>query len=508
LWKAPVIEGLTESLAGLSEAQRNLALKRLENAKLLTVNRDESSQLLSLDSHPLIREYFATQLKTKQPDAWQAGHKRLYEYLRDSTKEGDQPNLEDLQPLYQAVAHGCQAGLQQRACEEIFCDRIRRRVEFYSTKKLGAYGCDLKAIACFFEAQWTCISSKINESWQAWLLGEAALSLHALGRLTEALQPMRAGLDRFKAQKDWTDAAACASDLSQMKLAAGAVAPAIEDAEQSVVYADCSHDAFERIRARTTHAAALHQAGRRAEAEARFREAEQMHAERQPHYPLLYSIQGFRYCGLLVDAAERAAWRLMSEETREGISVRELLAECSTVSDRGAKMFEWRQADEAVFTIGIEHLLLGRVALYSALFSSASPLFSTAANHLSEAVSALRRAGMQDVLPHGLLSRAWCSFAQASAMRQHGPDQEAADFVTHAQADLDEAWDIAARGPMRLFMADIHLYRARLFWREKEYPWESPATDLAAARELIKKCGYWRRKEELEDADALVGAGR
>ncbi|HEY5752426.1 MAG TPA: hypothetical protein VIT21_04695 [Chthoniobacterales bacterium] len=76
-----------------------------------------------------------------------------------------------------------------------------------------------------------------------------------------------------------------------------------------------------------------------------------------------------------------------------------------------------------------------------------------------------------------------------------------------AQADLDEAWEIAVRGPMRLNIADIYLYRARLFGRVKDeggrtkYPWESPAADLAAARRLIEQCGYWRRKEELEDAE-------
>lgn len=31
-----------------------------------------------------------------------------------------------------------------------------------------------------------------------------------------------------------------------------------------------------------------------------------------------------------------------------------------------------------------------------------------------------------------------------------------------ARADLDEAQQIAERGPMRLHMADIHLHRARL----------------------------------------------
>ena len=61
---------------------------------------------------------------------------------------------------------------------------------------------------------------------------------------------------------------------------------------------------------------------------------------------------------------------------------------------------------------------------------------------------------------------------------------------------------------MKLHMADIHLHRARLFFRETEYPWESPAADLAAARKLIEKCGYGRRKEELEDAErAICGGG-
>ena len=38
----------------------------------------------------------------------------------------------------------------------------------------------------------------------------------------------------------------------------------------------------------------LPQASRRAEAEARFREAEALQVKRQPDYPLLYSLQGFR----------------------------------------------------------------------------------------------------------------------------------------------------------------------------------------------------------------------
>jgi len=104
-------------------------------------------------------------------------------------------------------------------------------------------------------------------------------------------------------------------------------------------------------------------------------------------------------------------------------------------------------------------------------------------------------------MPRGLLSRAWLRFLEG---RQSGPES--------AQSDLDEAWEIAERGPMRLHMADIHLYRASLFHAVKPYPWNKnpdgtdrgPKDDLKDARKLIESCGYWRRKEELEDAEAAA----
>jgi hypothetical protein len=75
-----------------------------------------------------------------------------------------------------------------------------------------------------------------------------------------------------------------------------------------------------------------------------------------------------------------------------------------------------------------------------------------------------------------------------------------------ARDDLDEAYEIAERGPMRLFLADIHLHRARLFGlmagRPAAYPWTSPRADLDAAKKLIDECRYGRRREELADAEA------
>lgn len=205
----------------------------------------------------------------------------------------------------------------QEACDKVYKARINRGTGsdgFYSTVKLGAFGSDLGAVACFFDPPWARVSAALGEGDQAWLLNQAAFRLRALGRLTEALEPTRAGLEMRIKQELWDNTARFAINLSQLEPTLGEVAGAVGDAEQSVTYADRSDDAFMRMSVRTTHAHALHQAGHRAGAEARFREAEQLQAERQPGYPLLYSTPGFQYCELLLKEAERGAWHMGKSE--------------------------------------------------------------------------------------------------------------------------------------------------------------------------------------------------
>jgi hypothetical protein len=292
-----------------------------------------------------------------------------------------------------------------------------------------------------------------------------------------------------------------AGNLSQLELTLGAMAKATEHAEQAVTYADRSDDPFERLSKRAASANALHQVGRWSEAEARFCEAEEIQAAREAEYPQLYSLQGFYYGEFLLSSAERAAWQ-EHQQIEQRIPKEQSIAACLAVSQRAMQMRESTRVDATLLDIAFNCLTLGCAALFEAVLSSASA--SIAAGNLSEAVSVLRRAGAQHHVPRGLLARAWCSSAQAAQHRQHGRDKEAIESAKAAQADLDEAWEIASRGPMPLFMADIHLYRARLFGRITPYPWESKEHDLREARRLIEKHGYWRRKEELEDAEAAL----
>ena len=490
------IAGLTEPLDGLGEDDWAFCLSGLEAARLLTVNRDATGALLALDAHPHLRAYFAQQLRETNAAAWRAAHRRLYEHLCASTwDQKAAPTLEDLQPLYQAVAHGCLAGMQQATCDDVYHARIMRCGEGYSAKKLGAVGSDLGAVACFFEEPWRCVSPALSEAAQAWLLNEAAFRLRALGRLTEALEPMRAGLEMGVKQEDWQNAAIDAGNLSELELTLGEVTGAVADSAQSVTYADRSDNAFQRMSKRTTHADALHQAGCWDEAEALFHEAERMQAERQPNYPLLYSVQSFRYSDMLLAAAERAAWRTaLPVLAGVGVGGEGLVKACRAVSERAAQTLKWEEGMRGapLLDFALHYLSLGRAALYEAILTAAD--VRSAQPDVEQAVADLRRSGNMDDLPRGLLTRAWlrCLLGACS-----GSDS--------AQADLDEAWDIAERGSMRLHLADIHLHRARLFHAATPYPWGSPQADLAAARKLIKQCGYGRRLEELADAETALG---
>jgi tetratricopeptide (TPR) repeat protein len=279
LRRKPAIAHLTKPLVGLNEEDWNITLTALADSGLTFFHDNKSS----VDTHPLIREYFAAQIYKTNLVGWRSAHRRLYEYLCAVTLDKPQPTLKELQPLYEAVTHGCQAGMQQEVCDNVYFARIRRRDESYTTKKLGAFGSELGAVACFFEQPWVRVSPSLKEGDQAWLLHEAAFCLRALGRLGEAIEPMRSGLQFMVSKKYWKNAATSAGNLSEIELLLGEVPEAVKDGEQSVIYANRVNDSSARVKQRVKLADALHQAGNRGKAEEIFNQAAKIQAKREPN---------------------------------------------------------------------------------------------------------------------------------------------------------------------------------------------------------------------------------
>jgi hypothetical protein len=204
------------------------------------------------------------------------------------------------------------------------------------------------------------------------------------------------------------------------------------------MFADRSKCEFYQRRNRTILADALHHVGQREHALTLFCQAEDMQSDHEP-FPLLYSLLGSRYCELLLSPFERAAWQhSLGTDSNTDVAI----ADCYHVTQRALQMLEWRQPEDSWVEIAHDHLTLGRAALcVSVLDETATGARETANRHVGTAVMGFYRAGQQEYYTQALLARAWLHSL-------HGNPSS-------ARADLEEAWQIAERGMMRLRLADI-----------------------------------------------------
>ncbi|WP_146066896.1 ATP-binding protein [Candidatus Venteria ishoeyi] len=515
----PLIQGLTDKLGHvekqggflgffqhetfvrLDDKHWVVLLQRLGEARLLNNSADADlgdevviaqsedwTPLKVFDTHPLIREHFAAGLQ-RMPDVWREANRRLYEYYKNQAVEFPD-SFETMQPLYAAVGHGCRAGLHQEVLEDVFRKRIQRN-EAFSWKKLGLFGSDLSAWANFFIIPWGKLISELKDTSKGFILNEVALCLRAQSRLREALEPMRAGEDMRVAQESWLNAAKSAGNLSELQVTLGDLSAAVESAQRSVAWADKSEDAFWRMVSHTTLADALQLSGDSEAALVLFAEAEIMQQEWQPEYPLLYGLQGYRYCDALLAGVvqmDDSAARALILELREW----------------GEKTLDWvtnHFTNMGLLDISLHHLSLARVLALSTRFAAdgagANPPYTDDSSaqaaeiggHFQQAVAGLRDCGQVQELPRGLLHRATWYMQQGR--------------LAAAQRDLQEALQIAQRGEMRLFEVDARLGFAALLKlpgfenREALEPNLTAGVHLDRAEALIDATGYESRRGRL-----------
>lgn len=457
----PWIEGLTDGLEGVLESDWNEAVTTLRDVGLMSVAKFEHDE--TLDAHPLVRQHFGELLEQDNLDAYREGHRRLYEFLQ--RKAPPFPDtLADMEPLYNAVVHGCLAGRNQEALDEVWEKRILRGEEQFSIHKLGAFGHEVAMLWALFEPPWEHLAPGLSEADQVFVLNAAGIALDALGRLQEAEALLKLSTDIHVAQNNFERGATSASNLSLLRQSRGNLLEALEAAEQSVELADKSSDAFLRVASRIALATVKHAMGRRHDALALFEEAERMQNETQSTIPLLYSVQGSRYCDLLLD------WgREVDVRKRAGLTL------------------IWANEHEFTLDIALNHLTLGRAYLVGVQRNTGGDLANATA-HLQQAVDGLHKAGYQVDLLLGLLARADLHIH----MRE----------FANARRDLNEAMTIATRCGFRLHECDAHLGHARLAIAEGNVA--DARTQVEKARAIINETGYHRRDRDLAMLETMT----
>jgi len=478
------IPGLTLHLSKIKEAAWHHLLDNLRKYKLTA--RKSEHRPTTIDCHPLVREHFGEKLKSENPKAWKEAHSRLYEYYKNLPEKlyGKYlpDTLEEVEPLFAAVMHGCLAGRHQEA-HNVYWKRIHRKNKHYIYHKLGAFGADLACLSSFFESLWERPASGLTEEVKAAVLSWAGFALRAVGRLGEASQPMKAGLKMYIKQKNWKYSAITAINLNELLLTLGEVKEAEKYAKQSVKVADQSGHGFSMNTGRTRLADVYHQVGRIKNAEELFIEAEDMQKKREPQYPYLYSLSGFLYSNLLISLGR---YPEVLERTKETIKwVRNLLS------------------------IALDNLSLGRALMLQSI-QDKSKDFSEVERFLDQAVDGLRKSGYQYYLPLGLFTRAVLYRQQKKFLQ--------------SWEDLDEAREIAEYGKMRLHLVDYFLevcrnIKSQLAASSSQSPENNyqiikdgkklslPKEEMEAkfkeylekAEKLIEETGYHRRDGKLKE---------
>lgn len=530
LFSQSKLRAVTMSIRSLPTEKQSNVLNHLSNLGLLMKNGEDSkivksvytnlqgfNGIESIDSHPLVREFFGDKFQKDYPEEWLAAHNTLYNYYRNVPVDPMPDTLEAMEPLFQAVTHGCMAKRYQHVLNSIYWNRITRGEEDYCVKKIGAFGSDLTALSNFFEHLWDTPAKSIVDEDKAAILSRAGTCLRALGRISDAVEPFNKGLEMYVILENWKKAAQNASNLCDLFLVAGHITKALEYGKKSIEYADNSDDYFYKVVCRATYANSLFQAGDRTSALTLFIEAEEIERNYHKEHFCLDSLQGFWYCQLLLALGKR-----------------------DQADERADQMLAWANKSKILLDFALANLCKANVCLtWHQRFPNYEHFVIKAGFLLERAVNGLRSAGDQQFLPLGLLSRAsWHRINGIYRMINKnfnklegnyfeevekdyndilhetslGKEIDGYEFIKirnkylneikekdfmEANKDLEEIREIASISNMKIHMADYHLESARLKFSQNDKTGAIHHTQ--EAENLIYETGYYRRLGQLEE---------
>lgn len=465
LWRADISEVSTD----IKELEWYQAIDSLRHDHHL-LNDEVSAEQTSpshqaLDCHPLIREYFGAQFKKMQPEAWHAAHKVLFQYYQDLPDKELPDTLEEMRPLFEAVKHGCLAGLYEDAFE-VYWRRISRKNKSYLSSKLGAYSDDLAVISHFFSRPWETLEGEHDEIINAFLKYSAARDLNALGRIREAYKPSEYLMTYQANQERWQPAASLAELIGRQQLTLGNLQGAIDITQLGIQYADSTELLPEKVKLLVLLAQAKLHTGERAASEKLLIKAKEYYQQENSDLPLLLLMP--EYTELLIERNQIN--RFLEQVTRVQEWSRETTLDASMALNTSLSLVSF---SKAFMTL---------------------PALNEAERCAEAAVTFIRQSGRKDLLPLPLLARAAVS--------------RATNNFPKASQDLQEVYEIASPSGMRLYLTDYHLEMARVLLKQ----WQQQLIDdsaqheiqkhIAAAVKLIDETGYHRRDKEVE---ALVG---
>ncbi|MFL5328596.1 MAG: AAA family ATPase [Gemmataceae bacterium] len=475
LLKRPAIPHLTSDLIRLDRAERDDVLTDLRKARLL-YPRDPKRPAI-FDCHPLVRGFYGELLRRRFPKAWVAGHARLYEHYQHAAPEYP-ATISEMGSLYAAVHHGCNAGKYRHAFNEVYRRRIQHGDQpgpaAFNAKVLGAIGAELTVLSHFLKDPWDAPVPNLVRSDQGRVLHDIGYDLRVLGRLEDAILPLRRSIAiaRELAQKSkrptphYDAASMRAGNLSGLYLSVGRFDLALKYARMGLQFADRCRENIQRVVETARVADVLSQRGRTQASRKLFQEAENLQAQSDPTRPSLYAYCGFWFCDLLLDEGRY-----------------------EDVKRRATYALKIAESDRVLFDIGLSHLSLGLGMLQSRRGGEVQSA-DTIEDHLRRSIEFLEKSAVLDYLPRALLGMSAYYFAI-------GKPKEAAE-------QCRATFDLTGETGMHRHEVDCLLMSARISLQLRRRA--EARKYLQKVARLVHRIGYRRRLALLSELRANARA--
>ncbi|MCP4609978.1 MAG: hypothetical protein GY845_14815 [Planctomycetes bacterium] len=233
------------------------------------ISYDEAKKTYS--THPLIKGYFESDFK---PENKKLCHKRIYQYFGEDAPERPE-TLEQMQPLFEQVYHGCAAGLHDEVNANIRREKIYRDSEKVLVHKLGAWETALSLVRTFFpEGDLSQMPLVSNKSCQSWLINEAGIALKNIGRPKEAEGSILTGIKLTVEAEDWNNTSRGYQNLADIQFSTDELETGLESAKKAVDAAEKAKSDFDIWVSISYLAWILFLLGKSKEAEKNFKEAD------------------------------------------------------------------------------------------------------------------------------------------------------------------------------------------------------------------------------------------
>jgi tetratricopeptide (TPR) repeat protein len=257
------------------------------------ISYDETKK--SYTTHPLIKGYFESYFDEKDRKLF---HKRIYHYFGEHAPERPE-TLEEMQPLFEQVYHGCAAVLYEEVLDDIYWEKIQQEKEFFLVLKLGAWETNLSLAKTFFPkgdlSQLPLVRKKSDRSW---LLNEAGLALKNIGRPKEAEETSQVALRLYRETKDWKNASGCYLNLADLQFRTGELKSAFWNAKIALQFAETASSKEDIVGSIAYVARILHLLGKSEESRTLFEQADEL--ERKISGCQLHGGRGVFYAYFLI----------------------------------------------------------------------------------------------------------------------------------------------------------------------------------------------------------------